>query len=141
LPRFIVMLRPFGERLRFHADLGYEYDFRFDELRRLVWNGGMSIAVPGWTFDFGVGGSKFNSSIRLTPESGIAVGNGSGASATTYRRIAGDNELGDNYVDLLFGVKVRITHASVLGGSVSVPANNQGFRADAIGTLAYEYYF
>lgn len=50
-------------------------------------------------------------------------------------------QLGTNYVDFLFGVKVRLLDGLVLDGAVNVPVNSAGFRPAAVGTIALEYYF
>jgi hypothetical protein len=48
--------------------------------------------------------------------------------------------LGTSFLDFLGGLKVRLTDSLVLSGSVTTPLNNQGFRADAVGTIAIEGY-
>ena len=146
LPRVIAQVKA-AKRLRLHADVGYDYDFDIDELRRFVWNAGFSVPLVNWTFDLGVGGSKFNSSIKWTPATTAGTGpavppqfpNGLPAILTALDPSA--TELGTNFVDFLFGMKVRLFEGGVLSGAVSVPVTSDGFRADAIGTVAFEYYF
>jgi hypothetical protein len=103
-----------------------------------VWNSGVSVPIPGATFDVGFGGSKFNESIKWTPVSANGTGN------PPFHIEAVDpsqTELGTNYVDFLFGVKVKLVKGTVLGGGVNVPVTSDGFRAAAIGTISLEYYF
>ena len=38
-------------------------------------------------------------------------------------------------------LKFAVTDKVVLSGTVNVPVNDEGFRADAVGTVAAEYYF
>ena len=41
----------------------------------------------------------------------------------------------------LFGVKGQVLDNMVVSGAVNVPLNDQGIRADAVGTVAVEMYF
>jgi len=50
------------------------------------------------------------------------------------------NRLGDNFVDFLAGLKIRLGEKSVLFGAVSVPVNEEGVRPAAVGTVAIEIY-
>jgi hypothetical protein len=139
LPRLIAQAK-FDNPLRLHADAGYDYDFDTDELRRFTWNAGASVAfdVIHGVFDTGVGGSVFNQGIQWTPARGSFIDTrGQPASIQALEA----NRLGNNFVDFLLGIKVRLTDKSVASGAVNVPVNNQGFRAVAVGTLALEYYF
>jgi outer membrane putative beta-barrel porin/alpha-amylase len=138
LPR-VVAAFSLSDALKLHVDAGYAYDFEVDELRRIVWNFGPSLALNGATFDVGVSGSKFNSGIAWTPAS--ASFRAFDGSTLTLQQAAGSNRLGSNFIDALVGVKVRLGEKSVLSGSVNVPLNNEGFRAPAVGTVAGELYF
>jgi hypothetical protein len=139
LPRFIVAARVKDvDALRLHVDAGYDYDFDNNTLRRFVWNGGLSYAIKGATFDAGVGGSTFNEGIEWTPNSAPFVDQ-AGNAGTIHA--LGSNRLGRTFVDGLGGVKVRVASKTVLSGSVNVPLNSEGFRAAAVGTLAVEQYF
>jgi hypothetical protein len=123
-------------------DAGYDYDFEEGELRRFVWNGGASVPVARWlTFDFGAGGSIFDVPIRWTPS--VSTGRGPSGELVTATVVPGGegNELGDEFVDFLGGFKVRLGDRAVLSGSVTTPLNSQGFRADAVGTIAIEGYY
>ncbi len=145
LPRVIGQAKA-AKYLRLHADVGYDYDFDTSQLRRFVWNTGLSVPLPNWTFDLGVGGSKFDESIRWTPVTAQGVGAPApqypdGIPGTLTALDPSATELGTNYVDFLFGMKVRLMEGTVLSGSVNVPVTSDGFRAAAIGTLALEYYF
>lgn len=148
LPRFIMELPGkfrSTDYFRLHGDLGYDYDFDNAELRRIVWNTGASVPFGRWvTIDFGVGGSEFDKGIRWTPK--VATGRpitvpGLGLTdATPILTALQDTTLGTSFVDFLGGFKVRITDNLVLSGSATTPLNNQGFRADAVGTFAIEGY-
>lgn len=54
LPRVIGQVNA-AKYLRVHADVGYDYDFNVSELRRFVWDSGISVPLTGWTFDLGFG--------------------------------------------------------------------------------------
>jgi hypothetical protein len=152
LPRVIAALR-LTEPLSMHLDVGYDYDFDSDELRRFVWNTGVSLAIARATFDVGIGGSKFNQGIQWTPYqapfvSGFSrsmfplecVPNSADCLPGTITAL-GDTRLGSNFIDALGGIKVRVAGKTVLSGTVNVPLNNEGFRAAAVGTVAVEQYF
>lgn len=139
LPR-LIGLYELSEIVRAHIDAGYDYDFEVSELSRFTWNAGSSIALTGLTFDFGVGGSEFSTPVRWTPptaEGETVPGAGNNLQLTAL----GDTSLGTNYIDFLGGIKIKLTDNAVLGGSVSVPLTSDGFRADAVGTIAGEIYF
>lgn len=139
LPRLITAINLF-EGAKAHIDAGYDFDTDFAELRRFVWNTGVSYAIPGVTFDTGVGGSKFNRGIEWTPSSFVQPP-GSEVNVPLGFTALGDNTLGTNYVDFLFGVKGQILDDMVISGAVNVPINDQGIRAEAVGTVAVEMYF
>ncbi|MBY0274766.1 hypothetical protein K2Z84_05470 [Candidatus Binatia bacterium] len=139
LPRLITAINLF-EGAKAHIDAGYDFDTDFAELRRFVWNTGVSYAIPGVTFDTGVGGSKFNRGIEWTPSSFVQPP-GSEVNVPLGFTALGDNTLGTNYVDFLFGVKGQILDDMVISGAVNVPINDQGIRPEAVGTVAVEMYF
>ncbi len=138
LPRALATV-PVGNLVRLHTDAGYDFDFDREELRRFVWNVGASIPFGSRaTIDFGIGGSEFDQGIKWTPdETGFVGPEGQSGTLTAM----GDNELTDSFIDFLSGVKLRLGENSVLAGAVNVPLNGEGFRADAVGTLALEFYF
>jgi hypothetical protein len=139
LPRLITAFNLF-EGGKAHVDVGYDHDTEFVELRRFVWNTGLSYAIPGFTIDAGVGGSKFNRGIEWTPSSFVQPPGQEVDVPLTFTAL-GDNTLGDNYVDFLFGVKGQILENTVLSGAVNVPLNSDGIRPEAVGTVAFEMYF
>lgn len=156
LPRVIGQWKA-ARFLRFHTDVGYDYDFDVSQLRRFVWNSGISVPLPNITFDTGVGGSKFDTAVQWAPTRTSGIGppepdfpNGIPLTLTAVNPSA--TELGTNYVDFLFGVKVRLSSIvtaqavsllenTVLSGAVDVPVVSGGFRPAAIGTVALEQYF
>ena len=44
-------------------------------------------------------------------------------------------------MDFIGGLKVRVAGETVISGAVTVPLNGEGFRPDALGTVAVEQYF
>ncbi|MBI4515697.1 MAG: transporter [Deltaproteobacteria bacterium] len=134
LPRLVGAVDVNGS-LKLHLDAGYDYDFDDDQLRRFVWNTGASLAFERATLDAGVGGSKYNRGIKWTPDSAPYQDTLGNVGAITA---LGDNQLGDNFVDVLLGCKIRLSERSVLGGAVTVPVNDEGFRPAATGTIAVE---
>lgn len=138
LPRLILQVTPL-EHFWLHSDVGYDYDFDTSNLRRLVWNAGGSVPFSRFSIDAGVGGSEFDEGVEWTPKTihGAAVGN---FPATVGTR-QGSAGVGSSFVDFIGGFKVRILEKTVLGGSVNVPLNHEGFRAEAVGTVAVEQYF
>lgn len=137
LPR-VVGAFALASYLKLHADAGYDFDFDHDELRRFTWDAGASIPGERVTFDFGVGGSKFNQGIQWTPP--VATGARIQVFPAATATALDDTRLGDNFVDFLAGFKLRITEQLVVSGAVSVPVTDEGFRAAAVGTLALEFY-
>lgn len=137
LPRVVGAYRV-ADPFRIHLDLGYDHDFDTVELRRFVWNVGASVPLTNVTVDFGVGGSRFNQGIQWTPA--VAPFTDPAGNPGTIDAL-GDTRLGANFIDALGGIKVRLAEHTVLSGAVNVPLNNQGFRADAVGTIAVEQYF
>jgi hypothetical protein len=124
---------------RMHLDVGYDYDFDVDELRRFVWDVGVSFPLAFATFDVGMGGSKYDTPIQWTPsftrDSVFGMGPDSSVIAI------GDNETGTNYVDFLAGAKVALSDAFILSGGVNVPVTDAGLQPIVGGTIALEYYF
>jgi hypothetical protein len=139
LPRLISAFKLF-DAAKAHVDVGYDHDTEFAQLRRFVWNTGLSYAIPGFTVDTGVGGSKFNEGIEWTPSSFVQPP-GQEIDVPLQFSALGDNTLGTNYVDFLFGVKGQILENTVLSGAVNVPLNSDGIRPEAVGTVAVEMYF
>ena len=141
LPRLITAFN-LVDGVKVHVDAGYDFDTEFSELRRFVWNTGFSFAIPHVTFDGGLGGSKFNRGIEWTPSSfAQPPPENRPNDPTLVLTSLGDNTLGTNYVDFLFGVKGQVLDNMVVSGAVNVPLNDQGIRADAVGTVAVEMYF
>jgi len=139
LPRLIGAAR-LTDWLRLHLDAGYDYDFDVSELRRFVWDAGVSFPLAVGTFDLGVGGSKYDTPIEWTPSharASIFPGDPSDISVTAV----GDNQTGTNYVDFLAGAKVRVSDAVIVSGAVNVPVTDAGLQPIVGGTVALEYYF
>lgn len=135
LPRLIGQVHA-AKHLNLHADIGEEHDFEVNELSRFIWNAGLSVPITNATFDVGVGGSKFDQPVQWTP---VTATGGDGVTITAANPPS--TQLGTNYIDFLFGVKVRLFEGMVLGGAVNVPITDDGFRPAAVGTLSLEYYF
>jgi len=130
------------EHVRLHADVGYDYDFSENALRRLGWNTGASLPFVALkrpvTVDVGIGGSRFNEGITWTPQHIDTVDN-NGQLIASFQT-TGNNTLGNTFVDFLGGIKIAITKTFVLSGAVDVPLNGEGFRPDAVGTVGAEIY-
>ncbi len=139
LPRLIAAFN-LTKEAKLHVDVGYDHDTEFEELRRFVWNTGASFAIPGLTIDAGVGGSKFNRGIEWTPSSFVQPPGQEVNVPLTFRAL-GNNRLGTNYIDFLFGAKVQVLDNAVVSGAVNVPLNDEGIRPVAVGTVALEAYF
>jgi len=139
LPRLITAINV-AEGAKIHIDAGYDKDTEFSELSRFVWNTGASYAMPGFTVDTGVGGSVFNRGIEWTPSS-FTQPPGQEIDVPLQFTALGDNTLGTNYIDYLFGVKGQILENAVISGAVNVPINSDGIRPAAVGTVAFEMYF
>jgi hypothetical protein len=123
LPRLIGQIHA-AKHLNLHADIGEEHDFEVNELSRFIWNTGVSVPITNATFDIGVGGSKFDEPIQWTP---VTATGGDGVTITAANPPS--TQLGTNYIDFLFGVKVRLFEGMVLGGAVNVPITSDGFSA------------
>jgi hypothetical protein len=137
LPRVIGQLNA-ADFLRFHIDVGYDHDFDSAELRRFVWNVGASIPHERFSVDFGVGGSEFEQGIRWTPS--VAESVETDEFPATVLTAQEGNRLGTSFIDFLAGLKMRLSDRLVLGGAVTVPLNDEGFRPDALGTAALEFH-
>jgi hypothetical protein len=139
LPRLIGAAR-LTDWMRLHLDAGYDYDFDVDELRRFVWDAGVSFPLAVGTFDLGMGGSTYDAPIEWTPSrarASIFPGEPTDITVTAI----GDNQTGTNYVDFLAGAKVRLSEAFILSGGVNVPVTDEGLQPIVGGTLALEFYF
>jgi hypothetical protein len=139
LPRLIGAAR-LTDWMRLHLDAGYDYDFDVSQLRRFVWDAGVSFPLAVGTFDLGVGGSKYDAPIAWTPSqtrASVFPGDPSDISVTAV----GDNQTGTNYVDFLAGAKVRLSDAVMLSGAVNVPVTDAGLQPIVGGTIALEYCF
>ena len=139
LPRLIGAAR-LAAWMRLHLDAGYDYDFDVSQLRRFVWNTGISFPLTVGTFDVGVGGSKYDTPIVWTPTNGrasVIPGTPSDISVTAV----GDNQTGTNAVDFLAGVKVHLTKTVIVSGAVNVPVTNDALQPIVGGTLAVELAF
>ena len=67
---------------------------------------------------------------------------GPGVSRDTIYTALEDNELETFYANFVAGLKFQTAENQALSGAVSVPLNaDEGFRPDAIGTIAYEFFF
>lgn len=134
-PRLIaqaVVLTP----LRLHLDTGYDGDFEKAELRRFYWNAGASFATGAVSVDFGIGGSEFDSPIAWTPQTATSVE--TPEFPATFLTALEDNSVGTTFIDVLGGIKVRVSDGLLLSGGVSVPVNDEGFRPDAMFSLGLE---
>jgi hypothetical protein len=129
---------PATDWLNLHVDVGYDYDFEEAELRRFVWNTGAVFPGRRVAVDLGVGGSQYDESIQWTPS--LAHGRGDEDFPPTTINALESNEVGDTFVDFLFGIKVRLTDQAVLSGAVTVPLTDEGFRPAALGTIALEWF-
>jgi hypothetical protein len=138
LPR-AIFATPLPRGLWAHVDVGYDHDFSESSLRRLVWKSGASLPLERFNFDFGIGGSEYDTPIEWTP--GTAKGERSAQFAPTTLTSLDDTRLGDTFVDFIGGLKVQVLESAVVSGAVTVPLNGQGFRPAALGTLALEAYF
>jgi hypothetical protein len=122
--------------------VGYDYDFSNNELRRLAWNTGVSVSFSplghAVTMDVGVGGSRFNQGITWTPQQ-VSHFDSTGQEDRRFEALS-SNQLGDTFVDFLSGIKLAVTKRLVISGAVDVPLNGEGFRPDAVGTIAVEFY-
>ena len=122
------------------ANLGYEYDFETAELRRFIWDVGASLSADALTADLGVSGSLYDEGIEWTPSVATATPTDS-SGETIHFQVDGDNRLGTNYIDFVFGLKYRVVGALLLLGQVQVPITSDGVRPNVAGTIGAEYLF
>ena len=138
LPRLIGTAK-LTDALRLYTDAGYEYDFDEASLRRFTWTAGGSLGFQRFSVDFGVGGSQYEEPITWTPSTVY------GAATSTFPASTGhalqDNATGTTVVNLLLGIKLRISEDMVIAGGVTVPVVNTDFQPDVLGTIALECYF
>jgi len=129
--------------VRFYADVGYEYDVDVEELSRLPWDAGVSASTDVFAFDVGFGGSKYQKAIEWTPDvAPIPYPNDPTQVLYEWVRLPDENnELGTNFVNFLFGIKVRLAEGWLVSGAVTVPLDDSGFRPVALGTVALERAF
>lgn len=143
-PRLIGEVKV-SDRTRILMDLGYSNDFTFDELSSFQWSLGGSYALEGATFDAGFAGSAFREGIEWTPSVFCQPDPGEVdclPGRSTFYTALEDNTLETFYANFIGGIKVKTADNQVLSGAVNVPLNSDdGFRPDAIGTIAYEFYF
>jgi hypothetical protein len=52
-----------------------------------------------------------------------------------------DNTVGTSVVDLLLGMKLRVTEAFIVAAGVSIPVISPAFQPDVLGTIAVEWRF
>jgi len=126
--------------LRLRLDSGYDYDFNVSQLRRFVWDAGISLPMRVATFDLGMGGSLYSTPIESTPthaKASFVPGEPQNIAITAI----GDNQTGTNSVDFLAGAKVRVSDRVVLSGAVNVPVVDTGLQPIVAGTIALEVYF
>ena len=139
LPRLIGTAR-LADWIRLHVDAGYDYDFDVSQLRRFVWDVGVSLPLRIATFDLGLGGSSYSTPITWSPTRATAsIANGGPPTITVTA--LGDNQTGTNYVDFLAGAKVRVSDRVVLSGAVNVPVVDASLQPIVAGTIALEVYF
>src|SRR5262245_1156434 len=139
LPRLIGTAKV-TDWLRLRLDSGYDYDFGVSELRRFVWDAGISLPMRIATFDLGMGGSLYSTPIEWTPTHAKASF-GPGEPQNIALTAIGDNQTGTNSVDFLAGAKVRVSDRVVLSGAVNVPVVETGLQPIVAGTVAVEVYF
>ena len=138
LPRLVASLK-LTDALKLHSDLGYEYDFETPELRQLTWRVGGSLAFGRAAFDLGLGGSEFDAPVEWTPT--IVHGGQTATSPASTGMALEDNTAGTSVVDVLLGMKLRVTDAIVVAGGVSIPVVSPAFQPDVLGTIAVEWCF
>jgi hypothetical protein len=140
-PRIIGSLK-LADWMTARADTGYEYDFSISELRRFVWNAGVSLSRHMVDVDLGIGGSRYESPIEWTPRQigelfEVSRRNLVHTTATTIA----NNETDTTFVDFLAGVKVRLKDNMALSGAVTVPVLDANVQPIVTGTIAFEAFF
>lgn len=143
VPRMVAM-GPGEGRYKLHLEAGYDYDFDVAELRRFEWRAGASAAFKSVTIDAGVAGATYAAETKWTSQSGtipLMPGNPQLTANVDYRALGNANSGGGTTVDFLAGTRIEVVDGAMITGSVSVALDDSGLRADAVGTLAFEYYF
>lgn len=135
-PRLIGTFK-LADAIRLHSDVGYDYDFDNAELRQFMWSIGGALTSERAEIDLGIGGSEFEAPVQWTPTHITAV---SGSTGLTGQALE-DNTAGDRFVDVLLGLKLRLTDSTVIAGAVTIPVVNGEFQPDVLGTVAFEYDF
>jgi hypothetical protein len=64
-----------------------------------------------------------------------------GTSPTNTGTALEDTTVGTSVVDVLLGMKLRVTDAFVIAGGVSIPVVSPAFQPDVLGTIAVEWCF
>jgi hypothetical protein len=132
-PRLAATYRPLDD-LGVYLDVGYAYEIEFQELTGFAWNGGLSWApLSSLAIDAGAGGYLFAKGVEVLPSQ---IDSSGPSSPTAYS--LGFTRLGTNFVNALFGVKLRIVEGLVIAGAAVVPVTADGIRPDAAGSLAIE---
>jgi hypothetical protein len=127
------------DALRLYTDVGYEYDFDEAPLRRFTWSAGGSVGFQRWSADLGMGGSEYDQPILWTPNTVYGAQTATAPASTGHA--LQDNGTGTTVVDVLVGIKVRLSDRVVLAGGVTVPVVNTDFQPDVLGTIAAEFSF
>lgn len=138
LPRFIATFK-LTDLIKVHSDVGYEYDFDNAELRRFTWRLGGSLASERTAFDLGLGGAEFDAPVQWTPT--LIRGGQTPTSPPSTGIALEDHTTGTSVVDVLLGIKLRLTGTVILAGGVSVPVVSPSFQPDVLGTIAGEWCF
>jgi hypothetical protein len=135
-PRLITSFKV-TDAIRLHSDVGYDYDFDGAELRQFMWSIGGAWTSERAEIDLGVGGSEFEAPVQWTPTHIAAVSTGAGVTGQALE----DNTAGDRFVNVLLGLKLRLTDSTVIAGALTVPVLNGEFQPDVLETVAFEYDF
>jgi len=130
-----------SDRIRLHSDIGYNYDIDEASLRRFTWRMGGSVAIRQVSVDLGLGGSEYDAPIQWTPT--VLHGERTATVPPFTARALDDTTAGDSYVDVLLGMKLRVTETWILAGAVTIPVVREEFQPDpdVLWTLALERYF
>lgn len=138
LPR-VIGEWSFGSSLKISSALGYDYDFEHPELRRFTTTTGIVLSHQRFSADIGVRADAFDKAIAWTP----AFARGRDAEPFPPTRIVaqGPSTLGNDFVDLVAGSKVRLVDNLQLAVAVTVPVDDQGFRPELLTTLSLEATF
>jgi hypothetical protein len=141
LPRLLVELLP-NEVVQVYIDSGYEYDFSFAELRRFVWDFGISMQLGNRaSIDAGFGGSVYDEPITWTPPIAIGLPTADFPEGLTLFSDQGeDNEVDTDVTSLLLGGKLGLGEMSVLSAALTVPIDGD-LHPEAIISVGIEAYF